>query len=62
MSKRELLDAYMLGKIDRRAFIRGLVRLGVSAAIAASYATTLTPTAAASQATPASRNEEFYAG
>ncbi len=61
MSKRELLDAYMAGKIDRRAFIRGLVGLGVSATIAASYATTLTPAAAASQSSGTSSVEEFYA-
>jgi hypothetical protein len=46
MSKRELVDAYVSGAINRRAFVRGLTALGVSAGVAASYAVALQPVAA----------------
>lgn len=46
MSKQELVDAYRAGGIDRRAFVRGLTGLGVSASVAASYAVALQPAAA----------------
>ena len=38
MSKRELVDAYVAGNLSRRSFIRGLVKVGVSAAAAVTYA------------------------
>jgi hypothetical protein len=47
VSKHELVEAYLTGKIGRRAFIRGLVALGVSASAAATHATLLGPAAAA---------------
>jgi hypothetical protein len=47
MSRLELIDAYVSGTINRRAFVRGLTALGVSAGVAASYAVALQPIAAA---------------
>ena len=47
MSKYELIDAYIARTINRRAFVRGLTALGVSAGVAASYAVALQPAAAA---------------
>jgi len=47
MSRHELVDAYISGTITRRAFVRGLTALGVSAGVAASYAVALRPVAAA---------------
>jgi hypothetical protein len=47
MSRHELVDAYVSGTINRRAFVRGLTALGVSAGVAASYAVALKPAAAA---------------
>lgn len=47
MSRHELVDAYILGTINRRAFVRGLTALGVSAGVAASYAVALQTAAAA---------------
>ena len=47
MSRHELVDAYISGTINRRAFVRGLTALGVSAGVAASYAVALQPAAAA---------------
>jgi hypothetical protein len=47
MSRYELIDAYIAGTINRRAFVRGLIALGVSAGVAASYAVALQPAAAA---------------
>lgn len=46
MSRHELVDAYVSGTINRRAFVRGLTALGVSAGVAASYAVALQPAAA----------------
>jgi hypothetical protein len=46
MSRHELVDAYVSGAINRRAFVRGLTALGVSAGVAASYAVALQPAAA----------------
>jgi hypothetical protein len=46
MSRHELVDAYVSGAINRRAFVRGLTALGVSAGVAASYAVALQPVAA----------------
>lgn len=47
MSRHELVDAYISGTINRRAFVRGLTALGVAAGVAASYAVALQPAAAA---------------
>lgn len=41
MSKRELVDAYVSGAINRRTFVRGLIALGLSASVAAAYAVAL---------------------
>jgi hypothetical protein len=46
MSKRELIDAYVSGAINRRAFVRGLTALGLTASLAAAYAVALQPAAA----------------
>jgi hypothetical protein len=46
MSKRELIDAYISGAINRRTFVRGLTALGLTASLAASYAVALQPAAA----------------
>jgi hypothetical protein len=43
MSKKELVDAYVEGKIDRRSFVKGLVGAGVSLAVAGTYAELLHP-------------------
>lgn len=43
MSKKELVDSYVSGAIGRRSFIRGLVGLGASASIAATFAVALRP-------------------
>jgi hypothetical protein len=43
MSKRELVDAYVSGAIHRRAFVRGLIALGLPASLAVSYAVALQP-------------------
>ncbi len=41
MSKEELVEAYMDGRISRRTFVRRLIAAGVSAAAAAAYAAAL---------------------
>jgi len=51
MTKRELIDSYTRGDLDRRGFIRGLTALGVGAAAAATYAVQFGPSAAASPST-----------
>ncbi len=38
MTREELVDAYVEGRVSRRGFIRGLVALGVTAGAAATYA------------------------
>jgi hypothetical protein len=43
VSRNELLEAYVAGDIGRRAFIEGLVGLGMTATTAASYAIALQP-------------------
>lgn len=50
MTKRELIQEYVSGRIDRRDFMVRLTGLGVSAAAALAYAQSLTPSAAASAA------------
>jgi len=51
MTKRQLIDSYTRGDLDRRGFIRGLTALGVGAAAAATYAVQFGPSAAASPST-----------
>jgi hypothetical protein len=55
MSKRELVDAYISGAINRRTFVRGLTALGLTASVAASYAVALQPAAAKKR-----KGEAFY--
>ncbi len=55
MSKRELVNAYVSGAIDRRTFFRGLTALGLSATLAASYAVALQPAAARKR-----KDDDFY--
>ncbi len=50
MSKREMIESYVSGELDRRGFIRGLTALGVSAGAAATYALNFGPSTAASSA------------
>lgn len=45
MTKHELVDAYIQGRIDRRDFIARLTGLGVSAAAAVAYAASFAPSA-----------------
>ncbi len=47
MSRHELVDAYLSGTINRRAFVRGLTALGVSVNVAAAYAVALQSATAA---------------
>lgn len=47
MTKHELIEAYVAGRIDRRDFVRRLTALGVSGGAALAYAQSLTPVAAA---------------
>jgi len=47
MSRQELVDAYLGGALNRRAFVRRLVASGVSAGAAMSYAQVLAPQAEA---------------
>jgi hypothetical protein len=56
MSKRELVDAYVSGAINRRTFVRGLIALGLTASLAASYAVALQPAAAKKR-----KGNDFYA-
>jgi hypothetical protein len=49
VSKHEVVDAYLRGRIDRREFVRRLTAIGVSSAAAVAYAQTLSRPAAASQ-------------
>ena len=48
MSKEELLEAYLLGMMGRRGFIRGLVDAGVPLRAAAIHSVILRPPAAGS--------------
>ncbi len=47
MSKEELLDAYVEGRISRRMFIRDLTAIGISQSSAILYAAALRPSSAA---------------
>ncbi len=62
MSRRQLVDAYVDGRISRRVFAKRLVATGVSAGAAASYAAALAPTASASGRETCLRDfyEDFY--
>lgn len=52
MSRQELVDAYLEGTVNRRAFVRRLVASGVSVGAAAGYAQILAPGAAAAERAP----------
>ena len=54
MSKRELIDAFVRGDIDRRQFISRLTALGVSGGAAVAYAASLGQSASAGPARPVS--------
>jgi hypothetical protein len=56
MSRNELVDAYIAGTINRRAFVRGLTALGISAGVAASYAVALQP----AEAAPGDYDYDYY--
>ena len=58
MSRCELVEAYVTGSINRRAFVRGLTALGMSAGVAASYAVALQPVEAA----PGDYDYDYYDG
>jgi hypothetical protein len=62
VSRRQLVDAYVDGRISRRVFAKRLVATGVSAGAAASYAAALAPTASASGRETCLRDfyEDFY--
>ncbi|MGI8403598.1 MAG: hypothetical protein ACR2OE_02300 [Thermomicrobiales bacterium] len=47
MSKREMIESYLKGDLDRRGFIRGLTALGVSVGAATAYAVSFAPSALA---------------
>ena len=47
MSKEELLDAYVEGRISRRLFIRGLTAIGISQSSAILHAAALRPSSTA---------------
>src|SRR5690348_8093370 len=47
MTKHELIDAYIRGRVDRRDFINRLTGMGISAAAAVAYATSFAPAAGA---------------
>ena len=47
MSRSELIDAYLEGRLGRRQFIQGLVGSGVALGAAAAHAAALKPTAVA---------------
>ena len=53
MTKRELIEAFLRGDVDRRQFVNRLTMLGVSGGAAVAYATSLSQSAAASPSQPA---------
>jgi hypothetical protein len=53
MTKRELIEAFLRGDVDRRQFVNRLTMLGVSGGAAVAYATSLGQSAAASPSQPA---------
>jgi hypothetical protein len=50
MSKRELVDSYVSGRISRRMFVRGLLTVGVTMTAAVAYADQLAVGAPTSRA------------
>ncbi len=63
MSKRELVDSYVAGRISRRMFVRGLLTVGVTAAAAVAYADTLAVGAPMSRRRQASDlYQDLYSG
>jgi len=56
VTKKELIDAYLRGDLDRRGFVGRLTALGVSATAAVAYAGSFVPGVAASS----SRNESGF--
>lgn len=59
MTREELVDAYVGGRVSRRGFIRGLVALGVTAGAAATYAGSLASAAPARAGTTAAVNDIY---
>jgi hypothetical protein len=60
LSREDLVDSYVHGRISRRLFVRGLVALGVSAGAAATYADSLSAAAAPRAASPAAATDDYY--
>jgi hypothetical protein len=61
MSKHEVVEAYLQGRIDRREFVRRLTLTGVSAAAALAYAASLGDSAAAAPGGRAAAAGRFQA-
>jgi hypothetical protein len=59
MSKHEVVEAYLQGRIDRREFVRRLTLVGVSAGAAVAYAQALGGSAEAAPASTAPRGWAF---
>jgi hypothetical protein len=59
MSKQQVVEAYLHGRIDRREFVRRLTLAGVSTAAAVAYAQTLSSPASAA---PAARGQHGLIG
>ncbi len=65
MTRSELLEAYVTGRIGRRAFIRGLMGVGISTSVAATHAAALQPRGVGAsglgrQRAPMVRGQDFY--
>lgn len=64
MSREELVEAYVDGRVGRRVFMKSLVALGVSAAAAVTYADALSaavaPTAGAAAIADGSDGYDMY--
>lgn len=61
MSRTDLTDAYVRGRISRRSFVRGMVALGVSMSAAVAMADTISA-APASKGGFITRNGDVYGG
>jgi hypothetical protein len=59
MTREELVDAYVEGRVSRRGFIRGLVALGVTAGAAGAYAGALASASPARAGTTAAVNDIY---
>jgi hypothetical protein len=59
MSRHELVDAYLAGRIGRVTFIDGLIAAGMSMGAAAGYAAALRPVAAAKRRN-GRRSDDFH--